>query len=378
MKYSKATEEYTRWLQREVDPDLELFAEQIKEKDRKMSEGAFPFLRGTFYRWAELWPETCPKLAGRREDTVMAIGDLHIENFGTWRDAEHRLVWGVNDFDEAHELTFTCDLVRLATSALAAAKDHSIALEPEEVASRILKGYREGCAEGGSPFILDSAHQILRDLIDHALADDDVDDYWKKLRKEKNYPLSTNALPVPKEVKRLLEASLPPDTQAVEYRVVVKAKGLGSLGRPRYVAIGEWNGGAVAREAKRLAPSAVEWLTAPNSTRIFVEKLAQLSSPVRSADPTYQVHGSWIVRALGPDAVKVELKELPSGMDMRAAILFLLEPMGRETANIHLGSASAVHLRKSLKELDAVDSPWLAEAAAAMWEATREDWKAFS
>lgn len=39
----------------------------------------------------------------------MAVGDLHVENFGTWRDIEGRLVWGVNDFDEAHPLSYAND-----------------------------------------------------------------------------------------------------------------------------------------------------------------------------------------------------------------------------------------------------------------------------
>src|SRR5260370_32652719 len=47
---------------------------------------------------------------------VLAVGDLHVENFGTWRDAEGRLTWGVNDFDEAYPLPYTIDLARLATS----------------------------------------------------------------------------------------------------------------------------------------------------------------------------------------------------------------------------------------------------------------------
>jgi len=51
--------------------------------------------------------------------TVLAIGDVHLENFGTWRDVESRLVWGVNDVDEACRLPYTQDLVQLATSAQA-------------------------------------------------------------------------------------------------------------------------------------------------------------------------------------------------------------------------------------------------------------------
>ena len=47
---------------------------------------------------------------------VLSVGDLHLENFGTWRDADGRLAWGVNDFDEAAVMPYVLDLVRLATS----------------------------------------------------------------------------------------------------------------------------------------------------------------------------------------------------------------------------------------------------------------------
>ena len=78
-------------------------------------EGAHAFLRGTFYRWAELWKDV-PDGGSK----VAAAGDTHVENFGTWRDEEGRLVWGVNDFDEACELPWTSDLVRLGVSAMLA------------------------------------------------------------------------------------------------------------------------------------------------------------------------------------------------------------------------------------------------------------------
>src|SRR5260370_24510597 len=68
-----------------------------------------------FYRWAQLWPQICPKLSAAPK--VLAIGDLHVENFGTWRDIEGRLIWGINDFDEVFLFAYTADLVLLATSA---------------------------------------------------------------------------------------------------------------------------------------------------------------------------------------------------------------------------------------------------------------------
>ena len=80
-----------------------------------MREGVFPFFRATFYRWVQVWSGICSELVSAPE--VLAIGDLHVENFGTWRDREGRLIWGVNDFDEAYPLPYTNDLVRLAASA---------------------------------------------------------------------------------------------------------------------------------------------------------------------------------------------------------------------------------------------------------------------
>ncbi len=53
---------------------------------------------------------------------VLAVGDMHLENFGTWRDADGRLVWGVNDFDEAAVMPYPLDLVRLAASIRLAPK----------------------------------------------------------------------------------------------------------------------------------------------------------------------------------------------------------------------------------------------------------------
>jgi uncharacterized protein (DUF2252 family) len=64
-----------------------------------MRKGVFAFLRATFYRWSQIFPEFCSDL--RLAPTVLAVADLHVENFGTWRDGDDRLVWGINDFDES-------------------------------------------------------------------------------------------------------------------------------------------------------------------------------------------------------------------------------------------------------------------------------------
>ncbi|HYA97152.1 MAG TPA: DUF2252 family protein, partial [Methylomirabilota bacterium] len=119
MKIAKATRKYEEWLGKQLD----LLSDDLALKHREMASAAFPFFRATFYRWMQLWPKLCPEVAGAPE--LLAVGDLHLENFGTWRDAEGRLAWGVNDFDEAYPLPYTNDLVRLASSAhLAIASNH--------------------------------------------------------------------------------------------------------------------------------------------------------------------------------------------------------------------------------------------------------------
>ena len=110
----------------------------LERKHEKMRDSAFSFLRATYWRWAETVLDVCPELPMRPQ--VLAVGDIHLENFGTWRDADGRLVWGVNDFDEAAEMPYALDLIRLATSALLADEDQSA--DAGAICAAILRGYR--------------------------------------------------------------------------------------------------------------------------------------------------------------------------------------------------------------------------------------------
>jgi uncharacterized protein (DUF2252 family) len=94
----EATERYEAWL----GQHLPLVPADLAAKHQRMAADVFSFLRATYYRWVQVWPETCAALAGAPR--VLAVGDLHVENFGTWRDLEGRLIWGINDLDEAAPL----------------------------------------------------------------------------------------------------------------------------------------------------------------------------------------------------------------------------------------------------------------------------------
>ena len=101
MRIKKATKKYEAWLAKNIT----IVPADLALKHTRMAEDPFQFLRATFYRWVQVWPQVCPDLA--RAPRVLAVGDLHVENFGTWRDQEGRLIWGVNDFDEAYPMPYT-------------------------------------------------------------------------------------------------------------------------------------------------------------------------------------------------------------------------------------------------------------------------------
>ena len=243
-----------------------------------------------------MWLENCAKLA--RAPEVIAVGDLHIENFGTWPDGEGRLVWGVNDFDEAHPMAFTNDLVRVAVSALLAAESSpDFKLKPREICSQLADGYRAGVERGGQPFVLMESHPKLRKMALQDLRQPAA--FWSRLE-EKTEPLKSEP---PDSVRKAL-AKILPDSAKPEYRVLKAPKGLGSLGRRRYLAIIDWQGGKMAREAKSVVASAYLWATGKGNGagkgNPWLEKT--VDSAVRCADPYYQVRRGWLVRRLGPIA----------------------------------------------------------------------------
>src|SRR4051812_195046 len=79
----ESTEAFETWMRKRTDLSRRL----LKKKHSQMAAGPFPFLRSTFYRWAEQWPRVCPELAGRPDDVLLVVGDLHVANFGVWCDS---------------------------------------------------------------------------------------------------------------------------------------------------------------------------------------------------------------------------------------------------------------------------------------------------
>ncbi|AWK08065.1 DUF2252 domain-containing protein [Streptomyces spongiicola] len=151
----------------------------FRVKFRKMAASAFAFYRGSaslFYADLEREQHSGPYLDDRT-GRVWIHGDLHAENFGTYMDSNGRLIFNVNDFDEAYVGPFTWDLKRLSASL--ALIGYTKALSDEQITGLVrvfAAAYRErvhALATGAKndevpPFTLDTAEGPLLEALHSA------------------------------------------------------------------------------------------------------------------------------------------------------------------------------------------------------------------
>ncbi len=331
-----ANRDYERWLARQLHG--EVIDGDLDRKHKKMGESAFGFLRATYWRWAETILNVCPDLANA--PPVLAVGDIHLENFGTWRDEEGRLIWGVNDYDEAAEMPYILDLVRLATSAALATTPTQISLKA--ICANILEGYEHGL-EIPEAFVLDRQHMWLRTCFVVSEAERAV--FWQKIENQYHELLAKKkAEQPPVRWLKLFAAALPDDLITLAYWR--RTAGTGSLGRPRWLGYGTWRAGPLLREAKALVPSG--WTRAHgNGARLRLNDIAL--GKYRAPDPWYKASGNLLMRRLSPNNRKIDVEDRRDA----ARLLHpdLLWAMGRDLAAIHLGARDRRDaLRKDLEK----------------------------
>jgi hypothetical protein len=345
MSFRKDNTAYEHWLAEQCD----VVKEDLEYKHRQMKKSAFIFLRATYFRWAKQIGKLCPELMDA--PPVLSVGDLHLENFGTWRDADGRLVWGVNDFDEAAVMPYPLDLVRLAASIRLA----DLAVSHQAAAAALLKGYHAGLDQP-QPALLDEGETWLRPYA--ADTEQKSRKFWKKVA---DYPKATP----PRKIADALMASLPKDVENI--RFCSRIAGTGSLGRPRYVAVAFWRGGHVLREAKALVPSAWTWANGGKSRASHF--LALANGQHRAPDPFLDAHDKFIFRRIAADSRKIELVDV-GGSEIKVNIL---QAMGFDLASIHAaGTPGVAALRANLKKRP---RGWLNDAAKTAVAAVKRDYE---
>jgi Uncharacterized protein conserved in bacteria (DUF2252) len=352
--FKRANATYESWLRAQLGG--EVVEDDLRAKRDKMASGPFPFLRATYWRWAETILDICPGLA--KAPSVLAVGDTHLENYGTWRDEDGRLVWGVNDFDEAAEMPYPLDLVRLAASALLARPSRAFA--GKNICTAILDGYGRGLSDP-QPFVLDEKRAWLRALV--VVPEQERAHFWSKIDALK----PAKKPPAARYREAILSAM--PDRNCEITKFCRRAAGTGSLGRPRWVGVADWRGSRVVREAKALVASGWTRVPGRGPQRLRCRDIA--FGRYRAPDPWFDVIGRTVVRRLSPNNRKIEVRAQPDELlDPR-----MLRAMGRELANVHLGTGDR---RAAIdRDLRKRKDGWLREAAGAAVKFVRgehQDW----
>ncbi len=137
----------------------------LKVKYKRMSENAFRFFRGTCH----LFYEDLSKMDSLpASPTCWITGDLHIENFGSYKGDNGLVYFDVNDFNEAVLAPITWEIARMTTSVFVAFDDLKIdPAEAEAMASLFLKTYSSILAMGKAKYIeAKIAKGIVRDFLE--------------------------------------------------------------------------------------------------------------------------------------------------------------------------------------------------------------------
>ncbi|SDA26122.1 DUF2252 family protein [Sphingomonas sp. NFR15] len=349
---------YEGWLREQLG--YEVVEKDLVRKRAKMAKTAFVFLRATYWRWAETILSIRPDLADAAP--VLAIGDTHLENFGTWRDGEGRLVWGANDFDDAAVMPWPLDIVRLAASALLAGGESA-----EDICDAVWDGYRAGLAKP-RPLILEREHRWLRREI--MLPETERTEWWRKLAPGAKARAAGAAAPARFHAALAAAfAQVTPDAGEA-LPIFARTAGTGSLGKPRYAAQITWLGGPVVREVKAILPPA--WAAFGPGTDATIRAGTIAHAETRAVDPHYRVDAGLVVRRLSPNSRKIEASD--AGAVLMSAEMLRL--MGREIATCHAGDLA----RLAAVRADAArrDADWLRDHARAAAKAVKRDFKAFA
>ncbi len=141
--------------------DLQL----LKFKYREMRSDIFAFFRGTCHLFYQDWPENSPL---NEAPAVWVCGDLHLENFGSYKGDNRLVYFDINDFDESALAPCTWDLARLLTSLIVGS--HTLGINKSEaltLGNEFLNTYMSTLAKGQARFIeTETAQGLVKELLE--------------------------------------------------------------------------------------------------------------------------------------------------------------------------------------------------------------------
>lgn len=139
-------------------------AELVRRKYQALRSDPFTFLRGTCHLFYEHLPNS--KIL-QNAPPAWACGDLHLENFGSYKGDNRLVYFDLNDFDEAALAPCTWDLLRLLTSVFIAGPSLNITKSQAFSLCELMMGsYKSAIADGKSRWIEpETAHGLIKQLL---------------------------------------------------------------------------------------------------------------------------------------------------------------------------------------------------------------------
>jgi uncharacterized protein (DUF2252 family) len=138
--------------------------ERLTLKYRKMRSGTFAFLRGTCHLFYERLPKGG---VFKSAPLVWACGDLHLENFGSYKGDNRLVYFDINDFDESVLAPASWDLIRMLTSIEIGAQEWGILPSERKILCRqFLDSYTSSLSLGKAYWLeRESAQGPVRKLL---------------------------------------------------------------------------------------------------------------------------------------------------------------------------------------------------------------------
>jgi uncharacterized protein (DUF2252 family) len=388
--------------------------ELLRLKVARMVASPFAFFRGTFHLFAaDVLNKNHEALPGLILDgaELDLVGDIHSENYGTFKAADGKVHYDVNDFDETTSGRFTFDVARLATSLFLAAREAVPGLEQtlpmlltflQTYAAEMQRLVKKGgsvdvneSSPSGTPavdeFVAQQAGSKRPPFIERLTAFDGKHRQLVRGRQYYNLPEDQTA-----QARRLLEdyrkrPGAPPgadDFYAVE-DVAGRIAGIGSMGRYRYAVLIAGKGTAAARnvilEFKESLPSAYDICRGRSTDAAALlgraERVIAVQRRSQAASSAYlgvaQDGGlSFQAREIGPAAERIDFKKVGGA----AGITAVATVQARILARIHARAvAGAVGPTNPLAELEDADvfGQRVMSFALAYGDLATRDYKAF-
>ncbi len=222
-------------------------------KQRKMKGSAFAYYRGTADIFYGQWLK---RTLAIKAPVVWLNGDMHLENFGTYRGDNRLTYFDIGDFDDAARGPAVIDLLRFLTGIIVAAPELGVTTaEARDLAGLGLARYRAALADGKPRWLerrtaRGAIGDLLADLERRSQADllakrTVIKDGKRRLRFDTGKAIrleKAEAAAVTAALARFAKRRAHPDFFDV-LDVAQRVAGLGALGRPRYVALIRGNGG---------------------------------------------------------------------------------------------------------------------------------------